>query len=54
MRDVLSSRIPDLAGELVDSAACMYTLTEDHHLYVRVNVVYSACILEGYISCQVN
>jgi sarcosine oxidase len=34
LRDVLSDRIPDLAGRWVSGMACMYTMTPDRHFVV--------------------
>ena len=35
MRAMLMTRIPDLPGALVSAVPCMYTMTDDHHLYVQ-------------------
>ena len=34
MKALLKEKIPHLCGDLVASATCMYTLTDDKHLYV--------------------
>jgi sarcosine oxidase len=59
IRDVLSKHIPSLNGELLATATCMYTVTDDEHFFIDFHpknsniLLVSPCSGHGFKFCSV-
>ena len=59
MREILGEHIPSLAGEVVASATCMYTVTPDEHFLIDFHpsseniILASPCSGHGFKFCTV-